>query len=257
MFSARNLVLFLLFGTLSFAFMLRSIKLPPVETESLNQRQKKMISFMIVFLWLSTLPFLSNFSEKLNDMPTIRILLWLLENIILAYIVIGPTRCKMQIRIALIMFMMIFSISSFNSSAGITCDYKENDARFKIAEYIRAHDVRENITVFSEDSLGSYMEFCGFLPFIDNRNEVFIAKNNHEYDYFGEYFYLLKGYIYYEDFFQKYKFDYIITTDTGSFVLDNALLHDKRYELLAEWDYRNIKGVKPVVYHLFKVKDNR
>ena len=85
------------------------------------------------------------------------------------------------------------------------------------------------IVLYTGFNSGQYLEFNGYHPYIDGRAELFLEKNNGEFDYYEEYYDLKKAYIYYKDFLDKYDFNYIITS-TEDVYLRTSLLNDEDYE---------------------------
>lgn len=88
----------------------------------------------------------------------------------------------------------------------------------------------EPVVLYTNFNDGQYLEFNGYHPYIDGRAEVFLFKNNKEYDYFNEYMLMFDGAGYYKDFIGKYQFNYLIINQQNDCYLYNCLEHDKHYE---------------------------
>ena len=92
------------------------------------------------------------------------------------------------------------------------------------------NEVEEPIVLYSNFNDGQYFEFFGYHPYIDGRAELFLASNNNEFDYFGEYLLMLNGNIYYKDFLDRYQFNYLAVSKGLDHYLYSALLLDEEYE---------------------------
>ena len=88
----------------------------------------------------------------------------------------------------------------------------------------------EPVILYTSFNDGQYLEFNGYHPYIDGRAEVFLAKNNKEYDYFSEYRSMYDATSYYRDFINRYDFNYLIIHTSNDSYLYNSLLHDDDYE---------------------------
>lgn len=91
-------------------------------------------------------------------------------------------------------------------------------------------NVTDSTTVYTNYNNGSYAEYRGLKPYIDTRAEVFLKKNNHKEDIMKEYYLVYNGYINYDEFVNKYKFDYMIIMENER-IYDGAL-KDKNYRLI-------------------------
>ena len=89
--------------------------------------------------------------------------------------------------------------------------------------------VPEGYTNFND---GQYLEFNGYHPFIDGRAELYLYKNNKEYDYFIEYSSLKAAGYYYREFVDKYEFNYFILNKSTDSYLYFSLLYDDEFDLV-------------------------
>ncbi len=107
------------------------------------------------------------------------------------------------------------------------------EAHFKRLDEIIAilDQSSEEVVLYTNFNDGQYLEMHGYHPYIDGRAELFLYKNNKEYDYFDEYGSLMKGSIYYRDFTDKYQFNYLILSKGPDCNLFYSLLHDEDFEL--------------------------
>ena len=96
-----------------------------------------------------------------------------------------------------------------------------------VCEILKKSD--EEVVLYTGFNFGQYMEFNGFHPYIDGRAELFLKKNNGEFDYLKEYVDLKSGELYYKDFLDKYGFNYIIL-GTNEYILNTYLERDNDYE---------------------------
>ena len=115
----------------------------------------------------------------------------------------------------------------------------------KIIEILDKED-KEDIVLFASFNQGQYLEFHGYHPYIDGRAELFLKKNNKEFDYLKEYNDIRGARIYYKDFVDKYHFNYLIVDDAPSY-LSTSLDNDGNYELV----YKSKQA------RLYKLKDTK
>ena len=92
----------------------------------------------------------------------------------------------------------------------------------------------KDIILFANFNDGQYLEYHGYHPYIDGRAELFLEKNNKEFDYFEEYYDLYTSRIYYKDFLNKYNFNYLVVDQAVDRYLYLSLIHDKDYEIIYE-----------------------
>ena len=118
----------------------------------------------------------------------------------------------------------------------------EYEALDKIIEILDKED-KEDVVLFASFNQGQYLEFNGYHPYIDGRAELFLKKNNGEFDYLKEYNDIRGGRLYYKDFVDKYHFTYLIVDDTPGY-LSTSLKHDDDYELVYDSDYAQLFRLK-------------
>lgn len=87
--------------------------------------------------------------------------------------------------------------------------YCSFDNQFKQPDVIKAMTKYPNGTVYTIH--GSVMEFFGYKPYIDMRLELYSKAKNKKKDIIKEYLDVRSGKLYFPDFVEKYKFDYILT----------------------------------------------
>ena len=90
---------------------------------------------------------------------------------------------------------------------------------------------------------GPYLEYCGLHPYIDCRAELFTKSINGAYDYIREHNDLREGSLYYKDFLNNYKFNYLVLDRTET-LFESKLSYDKDYELIYESDYNKLYKLK-------------
>ena len=93
-----------------------------------------------------------------------------------------------------------------------------------------------NITLFTDFDDAQYLEFYGYHAFVDGRAELFLEKNNGEFDYFEEYYEFAVGKKYYKDFLDKYQFNFLILNKIKNQNIYILVSHDEDYELIYESD---------------------
>ena len=92
----------------------------------------------------------------------------------------------------------------------------------------------EQVVLFANFDDSQYFECYGYPTFVDGRSELFLAKNNGEYDYFTEYCNFISGKIYYKDFIDKYSFNYLNISKKNDKAVYQQLLHDDNYVIIYE-----------------------
>lgn len=129
----------------------------------------------------------------------------------------------------------------------VICAYNLNksieDRPGKAVHYNRLDEVVE-ILEKSEDPVvlytnfddGQYLEYKGFHPYIDGRAELYLLRNNEDYEYYGEYIDISSARMYYRDFTDRYQFNYLILNENLDCYLLESLTHDDDFELVYEKD---------------------
>ena len=112
----------------------------------------------------------------------------------------------------------------------------------------------DRIKIFNGyDATGSYLGFCGYRCYLDTRAEIFLQAINGQKDILPEYLSLIKGKIYYRDFFARYDFTHAIVRDDVSYgALFVELEHDADFELVAQFD--NGDPTQYIVYRLYRIR---
>lgn len=138
--------------------------------------------------------------------------------------------------ILLISFLGLAVFSEYKNNTEISdgkneiCNHKDRlDA---VIEELNKSD--KDIILYTNFNDGQYLEFNGYHPYIDGRAELFLKKNNNEFDYFSEYYDLATANIYYKDFVDKYQFNYLILNKSLDSYLYQSLLHDDGYSVVYE-----------------------
>ena len=108
-------------------------------------------------------------------------------------------------------------------------------------------NVNAKTTVYTNYNNGSYAEYRNLKPYIDPRAEIFIKKNNHKEDIMKEYYLVYNGYISYDKFINKYKFDYMI-------IMKNEAIYTSA---LKDKNYKSIYYSKKYKYRVFERIENR
>ena len=136
-------------------------------------------------------------------------------------------------------------------------DFETENKMFhsNIANYLDENTTKD-ITLYTGYGEGSYYEYRGYKCYLDPRAEVFLKSNNKKEDILLEYYLLQHGIISYQDFIDKYNFDYILVSDKDviyyQIIKDNA--YEKVYEGTSIEDYNLIKKYK-LNYRLYKKKE--
>jgi len=77
-------------------------------------------------------------------------------------------------------------------------------------KYIKENLDYENVRIFNDINIGSYLILNDIKVFIDSRTDLYTKSYNKEIDYFDEYIDILYLNKYYEDTFEKYDIEYIL-----------------------------------------------
>lgn len=92
------------------------------------------------------------------------------------------------------------------------------------------NEADEPIVLYADFNDGQFFEFFGYHPYIDGRAELFLASNNNEHDYLGEYLLVLNGYLHYRYFVDEYQFNYLVISKGLDHHLYAYLLNDEDFE---------------------------
>ncbi len=107
----------------------------------------------------------------------------------------------------IVVLLIIFLFTIFTINVKIV---NESDITLsKIADYLDEH-ANKDIKLYTNYNNGGYFEYRGYKVYIDPRAEVFLKSNNKKEDILDEYFDLGSGRLDYEDFLNKYNFDYLV-----------------------------------------------
>lgn len=140
---------------------------------------------------------------------------------------------KRMFRLALVIGIVVlgvYDVYQWKNSAYIPA--RSLVVEHPTVDYLLTQSSAENIRLWNTYNEGSYAEFKGIKANIDTRAEVFLPANNWQENYLMEYCAVAMGAIHYEEVFQKYHINYVLTSNNE--VLYEYLLHDDRYELLFE-----------------------
>lgn len=111
--------------------------------------------------------------------------------------------------------------------------HKEDFNAYEGIDYIvDTYGINENTTIYTDYNDGSYAIYKGFKVYLDARMEVYLDTNNKQLNYIDEYVYVQHGRLLYEDFLEKYKFDYLVLSiqDIMYGMLDDNANYIKIYE---------------------------
>ena len=128
----------------------------------------------------------------------------------------------------IIIFLLVFLTCGF-SYYYHTEEEKSDEDFLRYSELSKAADILDNekgeVVLYTAFDNGPYMEFRGYHPYIDCRAELFVKKNNGEFDYMRENNDVVLGQTYYKDFVDKYGFNYLLV-GTTEISFENQLIHD-------------------------------
>lgn len=109
----------------------------------------------------------------------------------------------------IILFMLL--IIGFN----IDIKYEKEMDIYKVVNYLDQELVNEGIfkddlDLYVDYNNGGYLEYRGYLAYVDPRAEIFLKSNNKKEDIIKEYYDLQKGLLDYREFLNKYNFIYLL-----------------------------------------------
>ena len=132
---------------------------------------------------------------------------------------------------------------------------EDKTLHFNIANYLD-ENTSNDIKLYTDYNQGSYYEYREYKCYLDPRAEVFLKFNNKKEDILLEYYLLQHGIISYQDFIDKYNFDYILVSDND--VIYYQIIKDNTYEKVYEGnsieEYNLIKK-DTINYRLYKKKE--
>ena len=152
---------------------------------------------------------------------------------------------KIKLAVLVIVFVLLLGCLCFILSNRDNYTNDENESKDKLDEIITVLNEypKEDIVLYNDFNTGQYLEFNGYKAYIDGRAEVFLEKNNKNFDYFVEWCDFNSGKLYYKDFVDKYNFTHLIV-DKSSVVVLEQLKHDSNYDIIYQND----------MYVLFELK---
>ena len=83
----------------------------------------------------------------------------------------------------------------------------------KVVNYLDSHTTKD-VLLYNDFNEGSYLEFNGYKTYIDPRPEIFLKSINRQEDILKEYYNLQTGNLKIKDFLAKYKFTYLVLSDS-------------------------------------------
>lgn len=142
-----------------------------------------------------------------------------------------------RIKVLICVFLCCALLWICESRFMITTNAKNNTMAhygelYKMVQIMNEAD--EPVVLYSNFNDGQFYEFFGYHPYIDGRAELFLASNNYEYDYFGEYWSLLHGAYFYRAFIDKYQFNYLALSKGLDSYMYVSLTHDPDFKIVYE-----------------------
>ena len=149
------------------------------------------------------------------------------------------------------MFIIFTCIHIFNLN---TINLKETQKYhlYELGVYLN-ENTSKDIKLYTNYNDGGYFEYLGYKCYIDPRAEVFLKENNKKEDIFNEYYDLQKGYLNYEEFLNKYNFDYLIVSEED--ILYNYI-NDTQYQIIYMKNINNYFDNKNISYKIYKKVEN-
>lgn len=138
-------------------------------------------------------------------------------------------------------FIAAFLLVSFAFSCKQIYEFSQIMNKSELTHYERLDEViqildhsQEEVILYTDFDDAQYLEFYGYPAFVDGRAELFLKKNNGEYDYFEEYYDFVMGLTYYRDFLDKYDFNYLIINFEKQPDIYTLIVHDNDFEVIYE-----------------------
>ena len=148
----------------------------------------------------------------------------------------------------------VISIGYFTVESNFISQYHKGKGFYAVDVLINNISDTDDVTVFSDVDVGSYMIVRGLHPYIDCRAEVYDIRVNNEKDILNEYHYLLLGEYngqsledasVVQQFMDTYNFDYyILIKDVGRYDLEIRHM----YEVIEEELYCNYEDEYYAIY---------
>ena len=133
---------------------------------------------------------------------------------------------KYQISFYILIVLIVIILGS-NVSIKYEKDSLEYQLLTKLKEVAPKND---NLKIYTGYNIGGYLEYYGYKTYLDPRAEVFLKSNNKKADILLEYVNLQVGSLLYQDFLNKYEFDYLVIEKED--FLSIYLQKEKNYELI-------------------------
>lgn len=158
-----------------------------------------------------------------------------------------------KLTVALIITVMITVGISYGSDLTAIPDALEDSSYFpvKAADYLDQNESKEDIHLFTTFNNGAYFELRGYKIFVEARPELYFESFNGKQDLMNDYTSYMSEYHTnkeYQEFLDKYKFDYLCFAEKTGF---RTFLEDhKDYELVLETEeYTLWKCIKSTDYN--------
>lgn len=241
----RGVFLFLLFGTLPLAYMLRNKYLVYRQ----NYTFQRLSSLLLAGLFLLGISYYQYRSVLRSFQDDTKLYLWILlflAALLLVFLVRfllharkqhcfshGKERLPLDIErdgvlsAVLILVLIVFPF--------LLCGYTHSALPRPLqraSEVLQAEAPAASVCLYTGYDTGPYLEFRGFPCYLDTRAEVFIQNVNQKKNILSEYYALQIGHIDYREFLSRYAFPYLLVDDND--VLYYYLSNDGNYECI--WD---------------------
>lgn len=155
---------------------------------------------------------------------------------------------NLSFKIKYIALILLFTICTIRAFTGI------NEFKYPlepIINYLDENNVSKDSKVYINYDFGGYLEYKGYKAYMDPRAEIFLKTINKKEDIFDEYINLTKtkNPKEYDNFINKYNFDYLILFDSET--LYYYLENNKDYKIVLE-DTSESEFKEKFNYRLYK-----
>ena len=111
----------------------------------------------------------------------------------------------------------------------------ETNYPVKLVNYIKENIEYEDMRIFNDINIGSYLMLNDIPVFIDSRTDLYTYSYNHKKDIFNDYVNVIYFYQYYEDVFSEYDITHVVMPKISNLCV--YLDKDVNYEVLYQDEY--------------------
>ena len=249
----RNVILFYFLATFPIAYAWRDFKPPKFLAEG-----GTLLPLFFLLVFVDTAIITTLLKDDVDKLAAPLEILLLAATLVVAYNLL-VAKCEGRLLHPAILPRKILSLFVAALALGgillTTINHvgKELDGDFIAAmKFLTKHERPENISLYASQAYGGQAGMFGVKYYIDSRSEVFLPENNGQKNIFAEYLDFKNGVINYKDFFNRYKFTHIFTTNASPFIFDE-LSADKNFRVIYESE--RVEGTNVIRCKIFLPKN--